>query len=97
MTEDDAAVEIENLLVELREHLEATEELPIAREANAWLGEAQAVATDAARGGASAVIRERVRQVRELLERIDETEHPEADERVDAALSTASEIERRLE
>ena len=94
MTEDDA--EIEALLATLRDHIEATEELPIAREANLWLGEAQAVATDAARGGSPAVVRERVGQVRELLERIDGTEHPEADERVAAALATASEIERRL-
>lgn len=87
----------EELLERLRDQIAATEELPIAREANAWLGEAQAVAADAARGGSPAVIADRVRQVRKLLERIEATEHPEADERVDDALATASEIERRLE
>jgi hypothetical protein len=95
MTEevDDA---VEKRLSTLLEHLEATEELPVTREASAWLGEAEAVARDAARGGPPEVVRKRVRQVRELLERIDGTEHPEADDRVAAAIDVAEELGERL-
>ena len=89
--------EVDALLAELVAHLRATEELPVAREASAWLGEAQAVATDAARGGPPDVLRTRVEQVRDLLERIDETEHEAAAERVEAAIGVAGDIVDRLE
>ncbi|MFB6131425.1 MAG: hypothetical protein ABEJ28_11475 [Salinigranum sp.] len=87
--------DVTGLLSALVGHLEATEELPVDREANAWLGEAQAVAADAARGGPADVVARRVGQVRELLGRIDDTEHPAADEHVARALDLAAAVEAR--
>ncbi|WP_101295499.1 hypothetical protein [Halegenticoccus soli] len=94
MTEDQSLAE---LLADLHAHLEATAELPIRREANLWLGEAEAVAADVAGGDASEeTVRARVEQIRTLLERIDETENAAADERVEAALELAAAVENRL-
>lgn len=88
--------DLDALLEELHAQLRATEELPIRPDANRWLGEAQAVAADVARGDPStAVIEERVGQIGHLLERADETGSPEADERVAAALELVEEIRRR--
>lgn len=89
--------EREELLAALHDHLEATEDLAIHHAANRWLGEAEAVAADlVGEEVPEAVVRKRVAQVRELLEAIDETENPEADEHVAAALRIADAIDDRL-
>ncbi|WP_276270819.1 hypothetical protein [Haloarcula litorea] len=70
----------------LRDHLAATGERPVERTASRWLGEAEAVARDAAAAGvAPEVRRERVEQVRELLDEVGETGDEVADEHVAAA------------
>lgn len=74
----------------LHDHLAATAELPVDREASLWLGEAEAVAADLR--GASAdpeTVRERVGHVVDLLTRVEGTDHPAADEHVAAARELA--------
>lgn len=80
---------LEDLAAELR----ATEELPVERSAARWIGEAEAVAVDIAQGDPDAdTIARRVGHVAELLENVDGTGHPDADERVAAARATAADI-----
>jgi hypothetical protein len=70
----------------LYDHLRATEELPIDPKTNRWLGEAEAVARDAARNDLdSETTRTRVRQVQHLLESADEPAHDGAAAHVEAA------------
>ncbi len=89
MTESDR----DSLVTELHAHLAATAELPIDRDANRWIGEAEAVAADLAANDLSpATVEERVGHVRDLLEEVDETDDPEADERVASARETAARI-----
>ena len=77
----------------LHDRLSATAERPVERDASRWLGEAEAVAADAARGDASPeVLAKRAGQVRELLSHVDGTGDPEADERVAAAHDLAARI-----
>ena len=74
------------LAAELLAHLEATEELPLPDRTHRWLGEAQAAAADAVgRDVPETVVRKRAGQVVELLDHVEETGEPEADEHVDAA------------
>ncbi|SIR87712.1 hypothetical protein [Natronorubrum thiooxidans] len=71
---------------QLHHQLEATAELPIDREANRWLGEAEAIAADAATSDLEdATVRERVATVQDLLAEIDDTGHDEADDHLEAA------------
>ncbi|WP_323192482.1 hypothetical protein [Halostella sp. PRR32] len=89
MTESDR----DSLVAELHAHLAATAELPIDRDANRWIGEAEAVAADLAANDLSpATVEERVGHVRDLLEEVDQTDDPEADERVASARETAARI-----
>ena len=77
----------------LHRELEATEELPVDRTASRWIGEAQAVAADAASGGlADDVVRERVGHVVELLGHVESTGDETADERVETARELAVDI-----
>lgn len=77
---------LESRLAALYTHLEATAELPIDPKTNRWLGEAEAVARDAATGDVDPeTARERVRQVRRLLSEADDPAHEEAAFRVEAA------------
>ncbi len=77
-------------LDDLAGELQATEELPIDRTAARWIGEAQAVATDLSEGDPDAdTVARRVGHVAELLENVDGTDHPEADDHVTAAKSIA--------
>ncbi|ERH00833.1 MAG: hypothetical protein J07HN6_02462 [Halonotius sp. J07HN6] len=79
-TDPDAAVEA------LADHLVATAERPVPPATNRWLGEAEAVARDAASEGIeSAVRRERVEQVAALLSETDATGDETADAHIDAA------------
>jgi hypothetical protein len=73
-------------LTALVDHLQATEERPCTARANQWLGEAQAVAEDAAAGDLDAeTLEQRLEHVRELLAQVDGTGDDAADEHVAAA------------
>lgn len=70
----------------LADHLSATAERPIPPATNRWLGEAEAVARDAAAEGLdTATRRKRVRQVTELLAEADRTGDEIADQHIKAA------------
>lgn len=80
-------------LRELHDHLAATAERPVEREASRWLGEAEAVAADVADGTApEAVVEKRVGQVRELLSHVEATGDEAADEHVAEAKRLAEAI-----
>lgn len=80
-------------LRDLHEHLAATAERPVERDASRWLGEAEAVAADVADGDVpGSVVEKRVGQVRELLSHVAETGDDEADEHVREAKRLADEI-----
>lgn len=88
--EDD---DLELRLDELYAALEATAELPIDREANRWLGEAEAVARDAAMNELErAVVRERVREVDRLLSEVEDVESETASERIEEARALCEQI-----
>jgi hypothetical protein len=75
-----------DLLTELRERLTATEELPVDRTASRWIGEAEALAKDIETADMSAeVTMKRLSQIDDLLEHVDRTENPAADEHLTAA------------
>ena len=77
----------------VQDHLEATETLPLDPDANRWIGEAHAVAADAADPGASiAVVRRRMGEVVSLLENVESAGDPDADDRVAAAHELAREL-----
>ncbi|MEF8853382.1 MAG: hypothetical protein V5A44_02575 [Haloarculaceae archaeon] len=91
MSEDGGA--LVDRVERLHAELEATEELPVERTASRWIGEAQAVAADAANGGLrETVVRERVGHVAELLENVESTGDERADEHVATARELAVEI-----
>lgn len=78
---------------ELHRHLEATARRPVERSAGRWLGEAEAVAADAARDDPpAAVVRKRVEQARDLLANVEGTGDDEADEHVAAARRLAAAV-----
>ena len=80
----------------LHDHLVATEERPVEREAGWRLGEAQALAGQIAAGPVDDdVIRERAGEIVELLSGIDGTGDREADDHVAAARELASRIANR--
>jgi len=71
----------------LAEHLTATADRPVPPATNRWLGEAEAVARDAASDDLdSQTRRKRVRQVATLLESADETDDVVADRHIEAAI-----------
>lgn len=71
---------------DLHDHLAATAELPIGRETNRWLGEAEAVARDAATSDLDrATVTKRVRQVAHLLEEAGDPDHEAAAEHLESA------------
>jgi len=97
---DSLAERVERLHAEL----EATEERPVDRTASRWIGEAQAIAGDAADlaseggdEGGEATVRERVGHVADLLGNVDGTGDEAADERVTAARALAEDIAARGE
>ncbi|OYR39979.1 hypothetical protein [Halorubrum sp. Hd13] len=80
----------------LYEHLAATEELPVEREAGWRLGEAQALAAEIADGGLDdATVARRADEIRTLLAEVDGTGDPDADDRVAAAREVATRIANR--
>ena len=76
-------------LLRLYDHLAATAELPLDREATRWVAEAEAVAEDCLEVDDEAVRRTRVGHVRDLLAEVEATGHPDGDEHVEAARSLA--------
>lgn len=81
----------------LHEHLAATAERPVETGASRWLGEAEAVARDAAGDGVpEAAVAKRVGQVVELLANVDDTGDDEADDHVAAARELAAALESEL-
>ncbi len=79
-TDTDSAVDA------LAEHLTATGERPVPPATNRWLGEAEAVARDAATEGLDEQTRrKRVRQVAKLLESAGETGDEQAASHIEAA------------
>lgn len=81
------------LLADLHDHLAATAELPIDRDANRWIGEAEAVAADLATNDLPPeTVEERVGHVRDLLAEVEATENPEADDHVSTARDIADRI-----
>lgn len=90
MTDD-----IEAMVAKLHDHLVATAELPIEREASRWIGEAEAIADDLVGTGVDrSVVHKRVAHVVDLLEHVEETGNQSADEHIEAAKTLA---ERTLE
>lgn len=80
----------------LRDHLAATEERPVEREAGWRLGEAQALAAEIAEGEVDdATVVRRAAEIRTLLAEVDGTGDPEADDHVDAARELAARIANR--
>lgn len=78
--------DVAELLAALDAHLGATEELALEEDANRWLGEAHAVASDLAESDVSdETLVERVETVLELLAEVDGTGDDEADQHVAAA------------
>lgn len=76
----------EQLVADLHAHLAATAELPVERSAARVLGEAEAVAADLDGADVSpTVVRERAAVIGELLDHVEETGHPVADEHVEDA------------
>lgn len=94
VTNDDVQASV----ADLHEHLAATRELPVEREASRWIGEAEAVAGDLVGADASRdVLRERLGHVRELLANVDGTDDAAADEHVAAARRTTGDLLDRLD
>jgi hypothetical protein len=85
------------LLADLHDHLRATEELPVDRQAGRWIGEAQAVAADLDGTDPSPdVVEKRVGHVRDLLSNVEDAGHPAATDRVADAKAVAAEILARI-
>ncbi len=94
-TNDDSetAHELDELVGQLHDHLVATAELPIERTANRWLGEAEAVARDAATNDLDvATTTTRVEQVRHLLTEAGELECDTAEDHRRAACELCERI-----
>ncbi|WP_247000803.1 hypothetical protein [Halosolutus gelatinilyticus] len=78
---------------DLHEHLAATAELPIDRTTNRWLGEAEAVARDAATTDLDReTTKKRVRQIRHLLAEAGDPDHEEASKHVETARERCADI-----
>ena len=90
------AVDDVDPVVSLHDHLAATEERPVEREAGWRLGEAQALAGQVSGGDLDDdMVRERVAEITELLSAIEGTGDREADDHVEAALELASRVANR--
>ena len=76
----------------LHEHLAATEERPVEREAGWRLGEAQALAAEVAGGVDESTAARRADEIRTLLAEVDGTGDSEADDHVAAARDLADRI-----
>lgn len=84
------------LLESLHRELAATEELPVSREASAWLGEAQAVAGDLL-DAPEPVVAERIGHVRHLLAEAGDPGNEVVAERLGRARELAEEVAAAVE
>ncbi|WP_440764917.1 hypothetical protein [Natronorubrum sp. DTA7] len=92
-TADGSEDSLEDHTQQLHRHLEHTAELPIDRDANRWLGEADAIARDVAMSDLEDdVVVERVGKIQHLLSEVDETGHEEADDHLEAAIQCCKAI-----
>ena len=92
-TADGAKDSLEDRTRRLSRSLEATAELPIDRQANRWLGEAEAIARDVATSDLEdGVVVDRVEKIQHLLSEVDETGHDEADDHLEAATKCCATI-----
>jgi len=90
---DDDPDRTASLVARLHAELAATAELPVERAASRWIGEAEAVAEDAATDGLDpAVRRKRVAHVVDLLAAVEGTGDDRADEHVDQARELAAAV-----
>lgn len=81
-------------VVELHEQLAATAARPIERTANRWIGEAEAVAADLVEApNDPELVRKRTAHIASLLEEVDDTEDPTANEHVTAAAQLAERLQ----
>ena len=91
-----AREELESEVKQLYQHLAATRERPIEREASRWIGEADAIAADLVGPEIAdldlGVIHNRVGHVADLLSNIEGTGDSTADEHVEAARDLANTI-----
>jgi hypothetical protein len=94
---DEAVTDEFDPVAALHEHLAATEERPVEREAGWRLGEAQALAAEIAAGADEEVVVRRADEIRSLLAEVDRTGDPEADDHVDAARELANRIANRAD
>lgn len=87
---------LEPTLRQLHDHLAATREQPIEREASRWIGEADAIAEDLAAADLEAleraVIWKRVGHIADLLSNVEETGDETADDHVASARELAETI-----
>lgn len=73
-------------LAALHDHLAATAERPVERDASRWLGEAEALAADVAESDLDpAVVAERLGKIEHLLSHVEGTGDDAADDHVAAA------------
>jgi hypothetical protein len=80
-------------VAELHEHLRATGERPVEREASRWIGEAEAVAGDLVDADVDAEVRrERLGHVASLLSNVERTGDPKASEHVATARKLTDEL-----
>lgn len=90
--------EIRSGIEDLHADLAATMERPIERTAANWLAEAEAITRDLVETDAShQVLQKRLSQVQELLENVDETGDPAADEHVATAEELVAELRSELD
>lgn len=110
MTPNGNRAPVRELVADLSDHLESTAELPVGRPESAYLGEAEAVASDAAslwlaghpsRAGDAdvslTVVRSRIEHVEELLSNVESTENEAANDHVEAAKALTEDILARLD
>jgi len=91
-----AREELESEVKQLYQHLAATRERPIEREASRWIGEADAITADLVGPEIAdldpGVIQNRIGHVADLLSNIEGTGDSTADEHVEAARDLANTI-----
>lgn len=85
--DDPTEAPIDALLDAIAEHLTATQERPVERDASRWIGEAAAVARDLAAADLErSVVRERLGHVASLLSEVEETGDEAAEGRIERAV-----------
>lgn len=91
--------DVETALERAHEHVVATGERPVEGRASAWLGEAESVLADVALDPdpPAAAVRTRLDQARHLLDEVDATGDPAADDHLEAARDLLARAAERLD